>query len=211
MCRSLASVLELDMRKQLGTIGLLSLLAALIALNAQAADTLKFERDHTSVIFQYPHFGLSHPSGKIMGVTGTLTLDQDDLSKSAVDATLDLTTLTTALPAFDTLLKSDQYFNVAQWPAATFKSTKVELIPDATDPAAPPKSANVTGDLTLHGVTKSVVLLVTFNKKAFNPAIFKTGYGFSATAHLSRKDFGLGNYEPIVGDDIDLIIDAEAF
>jgi polyisoprenoid-binding protein YceI len=175
----------------------------LMAAPAIAADTLTFEPDHTSVIFQYPHFGMSHPSGKIMGATGTLTLDHDDMTKSAIDITLDMKTLTTALPAFDTLLKGDKYFEVDKFPDATFKSTKVELTGENT--------ANVTGDLTIHGVTQSEVLAVTFNKKAFNPAIFKTGYGFSATAHLSRKAFGLGNYEPIVGDDIDLIIDAEAY
>ncbi|HTM80856.1 YceI family protein [Asticcacaulis sp.] len=174
----------------------------LMAGSAQA-DTLTFEPDHTSVIFQYPHFGLSHPSGKIMGATGTLTLDHDDLTKSAVDITLDMTTLTTALPAFDALLKSEKYFAVAQFPTATFKSAQVELTGENT--------ANITGDLTIHGVTQSEVLAVTFNKKAFNPAVFKTGYGFSATAHLSRRAFGLGNLEPIVGDDIDLIIDAEAY
>jgi polyisoprenoid-binding protein YceI len=174
----------------------------LLAGSAQA-DTLTFEPDHTSVIFQYPHFGLSHPSGKIMGATGTLTLDHDDLTKSAVDITLDMTTLTTALPAFDSLLKSEKYFAVAQFPTATFKSAQVELTGENT--------ANITGDLTIHGVTQSEVLAVTFNKKAFNPAVFKTGYGFSATAHLSRRAFGLGNLEPIVGDDIDLIIDAEAY
>ena len=170
---------------------------------AVQADTLTFEPDHTSVIFQYEHFGLSHPSGKIMGATGSLTLDRDDLSKSVVDISLDMQTLTTALPDFDTLLKGDKYFDIARFPAATFKSTKVELTGENT--------ANVTGDLTIHGITQSAVLAVTFNKKAFNPAVFKTGYGFSATAHLSRKAFGLGNYEPIVGDDIGLIIDAEVY
>jgi polyisoprenoid-binding protein YceI len=174
----------------------------LVAGSAQA-DTLTFEPDHTSVIFQYPHFGLSHPSGKIMGATGTLTLDHDDMTKSAIDITLDMTTLTTALPAFDTLLKGEKYFDIAQFPTAAFKSTQVELTGENT--------ANITGDLTIHGVTKSEVLTVTFNKKAFNPAVFKTIYGFSATAHLSRKAFGLGNLEPIVGDDIDLIIDAEVY
>ena len=174
----------------------------LLAGTAQA-DTLTFEPDHTSVIFQYEHFGLSHPSGKIMGACGTLTLDHDDLTKSAVDIALDMTTLTTALPAFDALLKGEKYFDIAQFSTASFKSTQVELTGENT--------ANVTGDLTIHGVTQSAVLAVTFNKKAFNPAIFKTGYGFSATAHLSRKAFGLGNFEPIVGDDIELIIDAEAY
>jgi len=174
----------------------------LLAGSAQA-DTLTFEPDHTSVIFQYAHFGMSHPSGKIMGATGTLTLDHDDPTKSTVDITLDMKTLTTALPEFDTLLKGDKYFEVDKFPTATFKSTKVEPTGENT--------ANVTGDLTVHGITQSEVLAVTFNKKAFNPAVFKTGYGFSATAHLSRKAFGLGNLEPIVGDDIDLIIDAEVY
>ncbi len=173
------------------------------ATPAMAADILKFEPDHTSVVFQYEHFGLSHPSGKIMGASGTLTLDHDDMTKSVVDITLEINTLTTALPDFDTLLRGEKYFDIAQFPIATFKSSKVELTGENT--------ANVTGDLTVHGITQSEVLVVTFNKKAFNPAVFKTGYGFSATAHLSRKAFGLGNLEPIVGDDIDLIIDAEVY
>ncbi|CAM3349959.1 YceI family protein [Asticcacaulis taihuensis] len=175
----------------------------LMTTPAFAADTLTFEPDHTSVVFQYPHFGMSHPSGKIMGATGTLVLDKDDPANSTVDITLDMKTLTTALPDFDTLLKSEKYFDIAQFPTATFKSTNVELTGENT--------ANITGDLTIHGITQNAVLAVTFNKKAFNPALFKTGYGFSATAHLSRKAFGLGNLEPIVGDDIDLIIDAEVY
>ena len=179
----------------------------LMTTPALAAETLTFEPDHTSVVFQYPHFGMSHPSGKIMGANGTLVLDKDDPAKSTVDITLDMKTLTTALPDFDTLLKSEKYFDIAQFPTATFKSTKVELTGENTAP----RTANVTGDLTIHGITQSTVLAVTFNKKAFNPALFKTGYGFSATAHLSRKAFGLGNLEPIVGDDIDLIIDAEVY
>jgi len=181
----------------------MSVVLGLTAMPAMAADTLRFEPAHTSVIFQYEHFGLSHPSGKIMGGAGTLMLDRDDPAKSAVDITLDMATLTTALPDFDTLLKGEKYFDVARFPTAAFKSTKIELTGENT--------ANVTGDLTIHGVTQSAVLAVTFNKKAFNPAVFRTGYGFSAIAHLSRKAFGLGNYEPIVGDDIDLIIDAEAY
>lgn len=179
---------------------------ALVAFPA-AADTLHFEPDHTSAIFYYEHFGLSHPSGKIMGAKGTLVLDATDPTKDAVDATLDMTTLTTALPIFDDKLKSDSYFDVAKYPTASFKSTSVVVTGDTTNPT----TADVTGDLTIHGVTKSVVLHVTFNKKAFNPALFKSGYGFTATAHLSRSDFGLSNLEPIVGDDIDLVIEAEAF
>lgn len=179
-------------------------LALLIApAPAVAAQTLHFEADHTSVIFHYPHFGLSHPSGKIMGASGTLVLDTDDPAQSSLDITLDMASLTTALPDFDTMLKGKSYFDVAQFPTAHFVSTQVSLTGD--------KTADVTGDLTLHGVTQPVTLHMTFNAKAFNPALFKTGYGFSGTARISRKAFGLGNYEPIIGDDIDLIIDAEAY
>src|SRR5690348_7401170 len=102
-----------------------------------------------------------------MGVTGTLTHHHDDLPKRATDITLDMKSLTTALPEFDTLLKGDKYFEVDKFPTATFESTRVEPTGENT--------ANVTGDLTVHGITQSEVLAVTFNRKAFNPAVFKTG------------------------------------
>lgn len=174
-----------------------------LASPAIAADSYKLEAKHSSATFYYPHFGLSHPSGKIVGATGTLVLDSEAPANSSVEATLPLANLTTGLADFDTELKGPDYFDAAQFPTATFKSTKVEVTGETT--------ANVTGDLNVHGVTKSVVLAVTFNKKAFNPALFKTGVGFTATAKLSRKDFGLSKLEPFVGDDIDLVIEAEAY
>ena len=202
------------MWKALGAWKILGVAAGLLAAatSVHAADSYKFEPDHTSVTFTYPHFGLSHPSGKIMGAAGTLTLDWDNPVNCTVDVSLDMTTLTTALPVFDAMLKGKDYFDVADFPAATFKSTSIELVPAdpaSTDPTA--KEARVTGDMTIHGVTQTVVLDVVFNKKAFNPALFKTGVGFSATAHLSRKAFGLSHYEPFVGDDIDIDIEAEAY
>ena len=172
----------------------------LVAGSAQA-DTLTFEPDHTSVIFQYPHFGLSHPSGKIMGAIGTLTLDHDDMTKSAIDITLDMTTLTTALPAFDTLLKGEKYFDIAQFPTAAFKSTQVELTGENT--------ANITGDLTIHGVTKPVTLDVTLNQKGPN-MMKKLTAGFTAKGTINRSDFGISTYVPAVSDQIDLYIEAEA-
>ncbi|MBW8881619.1 MAG: YceI family protein [Asticcacaulis sp.] len=192
-------------------------LAALLAGFAlpAAAETYKIEARHSSAQFTYEHFGLSHPNGKIMGATGTVVMDWDHPENSTLDATLDMTTLTTALPEFDGLLKGDKYFDVAQFPTATFKSTAIKVTGDPPAPdAAPtdaPRTAEVTGDLTVHGVTQSVVLDVTYNKKAFNPALFKTGIGFTATTHLSRKAFGLGGLEPFVGDDIELVIEAEAY
>jgi polyisoprenoid-binding protein YceI len=188
-----------------GTFAFLSVLGVCATLSAPAfaADTYKLEPKHSSVTFFYPHFGMSHPSVKIAGATGTLILDSDAPANSSIEASLDMNALVTGLPDFDKDLKGPDYFDTGQFPTATFKSTKVEVTSATT--------ANVTGDLTVHGVTKSVVLAVTFNKKAFNPALFKTGVGFSATATVSRKDFGLSKLEPFVGDDITLAIEAEAY
>lgn len=195
-------------RKALGLAAVL----AVLAVPAFAADTYRFEPDHTSALFTYSHFGLSHPSGKVTGAVGTLALDWDNPVNSTVDVTLDMTTMTTALPVFDKMLKGDGFFDVKRFPQAMFKSTRVDVLP--ADPNADDddgRQARVTGDMTIHGVTRSVVLDVTFNKKAFNPALFKTGVGFTAAAHLSRKAFGLSGYEPFVGDNIDIDIEAEAY
>ena len=181
----------------------------LLAAPTFAAETLTFEPDHTSVVFQYPHFGMSHPSGKIMGATGTLVLDKDDPAKSTVDITLDVKTLTTALPDFDTLLKGEKYFDIAHFPTATFKSTKVELTGENT--------ANVTGDLTLHGVTHPVTLAVTFNGgypglAGYDP---NARIGFSAKGTLKRSQFGMGYGIPAPGttmgveDEVDFTIETE--
>ncbi len=180
-----------------------SVFALVASASAFAADTYKLDANHTSVTFQYTHFGFSHPTGKFMNAVGSVTLDDATPANSSVEVSFDINGINTGVAALDTHLKSADFFDAAKFPTATFKSTQVELTGENT--------ANVTGDLTVHGITQSTVLAVTFNKKAFNPALFKTGYGFSATAHLSRKAFGLGNLEPIVGDDIDLIIDAEVY
>jgi polyisoprenoid-binding protein YceI len=181
-----------------------ALICCWIAAAAPAlASTYKLEPSHTSVTFSYSHFGLTHPTGKIMGASGSMVFDADHPADSTVDVSLDMTSLTTGLTLFDKQLQGADYFDVAHFPSASFKSTAVTVTGDNT--------ADVTGDLTLHGVTKSVVLSVTFNKQAFNPALFKTGVGFSAITRISRKAFGVEKYEPFVGDDIDLHIEAEAY
>lgn len=190
------------MRNRFAFISILGLLAGL-ALPATAADTYKVEAKHSSVTIFYPHFGLSHPSVKVAGATGTIVLDTDAPANSSVEVSLDMNSLVSGLPEFDKDLKGPDYFDTAQFPTATFKSTKVDVTGANT--------ANVTGDLSVHGVTQSVILSVTYNKKAFNPALFKTGVGFSATGTVSRKAFGLGKLEPIVGDEINLVIEAEAY
>ena len=179
---------------------LLALLLA-IAGPAAAADTYKLEPTHSSVTFQYTHFGFSHPTGKFMNAVGSVNLDKADPSKSSVEVSFDIAGVNTGVPALDNHLKSPDFFDAAKFPTATFKSTKVEVTGKDT--------AKVTGDLTIHGVTKPVTLNVKLNKLDVHPMMKKEDAGFTATATIKRSDFGVGNYVPAVSDQLDLYIEAE--
>ncbi len=180
------------------------LLSCLLCLASPAlAETYKLDAEHTSATFTYSHFGLTHPTGKIMGASGALSFDPDHPADSKVAVTLDMTTLSTGLSLFDKQLQGPDYFDAAQFPTAAFTSTAVTV--------TGPDSADVSGDLTLHGITRPVTLAVTFTRKAFNPALVKTGIGFTANTHISRSAFGVSRYEPFIGDDIEIHIEAEAY
>jgi polyisoprenoid-binding protein YceI len=179
--------------------------AAAFALIAQApafaADTYTLEPTHTSVTFQYTHFGFSHPTGKFMNAVGEVTLDDATPANSSVEVSFAIAGVNTGVPALDEHLKSADFFDAAQFPTATFKSTRVEPTGATT--------ARVTGDLTIHGVTKPVTLDVTLNQKGPN-MMKKITAGFTARGTINRSDFGIGKYVPAVSDQIDLYIEAEA-
>eukprot|EP01042_Synura_sphagnicola_P035024 gene35024-44884_t len=167
-----------------------------------AADVYKLEPTHTSVTFQYTHFGFSHPTGKFMNAVGSVSLDEKTPANSSVEVSFAIDGLNTGVAALDTHLKSPDFFDAAKFPTATFKSTKVEVTGADT--------AKVTGDLTIHGVTKPVTLNVKLNQKAIHPMMKKVDAGFTATGTIKRSDFGMGAYVPAVSDQIDLYIEAEA-
>jgi len=165
------------------------------------ADTYKLDPNHTEVIFSWTHFGFSKPTGKFANAVGTASLDETSPAKSSVEVTFAVDGINTGVAALDTHLKSADFFDAAKFPTATFKSTKVDLTGKDT--------AKVSGDLTIHGVTKPVTLDVKLNKIAPNMRQVKTA-GFSATGLIKRSDFGIGNYVPAVSDEITLVITAEA-
>lgn len=169
---------------------------------ALAADTYTFDPAHTTVIWKAEHLGFSHPHGLFSNVEGTLTLDEATPANSKVDVTIKTDNIATGIAKFDDHLKSKDFFNVKEFPAATFKSTKVEKTGDNT--------AKVTGDLTLLGVTKPVTLDVTLNKKGEHPMSKKPTVGFTATGTIKRSEFGLSYGVPNVGDDVPIMIEAEA-
>ena len=170
----------------------------LVAAPAFAADTYTFNADHTFVGFEYNHFGFSHMNAKFMNIAGTVTLDQVSPANSSVAVSFTIDGLNTGVAKLDADLKAPNFFDAAKYPNVTFKSTQVVLTGATT--------ADVTGDLTLHGVTKPVTLHVTLNKISDD----KAKAGFSATGSLLRSDFGITTFLPMVPDQVDLTIEAEA-
>ncbi len=164
-----------------------------------AADTYVLDPGHTFVLWHINHFGFSNPTGKWMA-NGTLILDEKDPKNSKVDVLIPLANLTTGIPKLDTHLNSKDFFDVTTYPSAKFVSNKVEVTG---------QTAKVYGTLTLHGVSKPVVLDVTLNKIGISPITNKKTAGFSAKTQVKRSDFGINKYLPGLGDDVTIEIEAE--
>ena len=186
----------------------LLLTAALVAAgtNAFAAGlpskgvVYKLDPAHTNVIATWNHQGFSSPSANFSGVDGTLVYDAADVAKSSVQVTLPLTGLNGFSEKFNAHLNSGDFFDSARFPAATFKSTRVE--------AAGEGKLKVTGDLTIKDITKPVVLDVTLNKVQDKDG--RSKIGFDATGTVKRTDFGMGMAVPMVSDEVALRITTEA-
>ena len=180
------------------------LLVALLAAGiAQAAPT-RYDLDpkHTQIRFGWTHFGFSHQVGRFDRFDAQFQFDPADPTKSTLTVTIPIEGIDTGVPALDEHLRSVDFFDASQYPTATFTSTKVEV--------AGAKALKVTGDLTLHGVTKPVVLDVTVNQVGPYPMGGRPAAGFDATTTLRRSDFGIAKYVPNVSDDIALSITTEA-
>ena len=182
----------------------LVLATALVAASASAfaaGVTYKLDPSHTMVLASWNHFGYSNPSINFGQVDGTLVYDAEQVSASSVQVTLPLTGLSALADQFYDHLTGDKWFDAAKYPSATFKSTKVE--------AAGEGKLKVTGDLTIKGITKPVVLDVTLNKAGEHPMKKVPAIGFDATATVKRSDFGVGAFAPNVSDDVQLRITTE--
>jgi polyisoprenoid-binding protein YceI len=182
------------------------LLATALMLAAASAFakpvTYTLDPDHTVVLASWEHLGYSHPSANFGGASGTLVYDADDVAQSRVEVTLPLSGLDTFVPALDEHLRGPEFFDARKYPQITFHSTRVQAV-DATH-------LKVTGDLTVHGVTRPVDLDVVLNKAAPHPMMKSDVIGFDATATLKRSEFGVGAGVPMVGDTIRLRITTEA-
>ena len=184
----------------------LTTLVAAVVLSSQLAlaqsSTWVPDKAHSGVDFSILHMSLSKVHGHFGNITGTIVLDESDIGKSSVNVTIDVTTVDTGVAQRDADLKSPNFFDVAQFPTATFVSTGV---------TRNGKNLTVSGNLTLHGVTKPVVLQVEGPTGPVNGMDHKPHCGFSASTTVSRTAFGIGAKYPaaVVGDDVNLTIDLD--
>ncbi len=182
------------------TLGLT--VAAVTTLSVAKPVDYKVDPTHTATVFSWNHFGFSMPSGNFTDIQGTISVDNDQPAKSSVNISIPLSSVNTNVPALDKEFQEEAWFNAAKYPNITFKSTKVET----TDK----KNFKITGDLTVKGVTKPVVLDAVLNKQGDHPMTKAATVGFNATTSFDRSAFGIGNYVPNVGDKITVNITTEA-
>jgi polyisoprenoid-binding protein YceI len=185
--------------------GALIAVAALGSAAAQAEPVAyTIDKSHTAITFTVDHFGFSTVHGRFNDFDGTLTLDRENPANSKVSFTVKAASVDTQWAKRDEHLRGPDFFNVEKFPDITFKSTKVVLDDDDKD------EADVTGDLTLLGVTKPVTFEVELRKLAQSPITQKMTAGFEIEGKIKRTDFGMSTYAPMVGDVIPIRIDSEA-
>ncbi len=177
---------------------------ALLAVPAFAAPvTYTFNLDHTQVRFCWDHFGFSMPCANMNAVEGTLVYDAQDPALSSVRVTMPMSGLDTHVPALNMHLKEADFFNAAQFPDITYKSTRVI-------PGTKPGDLTIEGLLTAHGVTQPVTLHAHLNKIGEQPMLHVPAIGFNASAEIQRSAFGVGAYVPMVSDAVHVSITVEA-
>src|SRR5215467_6810958 len=183
-------------------------LAAVLTLPASAAtSTWQIDPAHTAAAFAVKHLMISTVRGQFKGVNGTVVWDDQDLSKSTIDVTIDAKTVDTSEPKRDEDLRSDRFFDTAKYPTITFKSKKIENVSAG--------KVKVTGDLTIRGVTKEVVLDVEGPSNPVKDPWGNTRVAASATTKVNRQDYGVkwnANIDGggvVVGDDVNITIDVE--
>lgn len=186
--------------RKLATIA--AAIAVLFPAAASAADTYSLDPAHTQTVFQVNHLGYSTLTGNFHDLKGTLVLDEARPEASRVSVTIGTASVDTGFAARDRHLRSDAFFNVAKFPTMTFRSTNVRKTGE--------KTADVGGELTLLGVTRPVVMAVTFNRKAPDQLRNNaTAIGFTGSTTIKRSDFGMKSFVPYIGDDVTVTVNFE--
>lgn len=181
------------------------LLAAALSTSATfaiAAEKYNLDASHSQIIFSYDHLGFSTTWGMFSGFEGEIMFDKDDPAASSVTVSMPTKSMFTGWEQRDGHFMSDDFFGATDEDLISFVSTKIEVTGEDT--------ALITGDLTMNGITKSVVLDASLNQMGTHPMENKAWAGFDATTTLVRSDFGLGQFAPFVSDEVQVRISIEA-
>ena len=185
---------------RLSTLSLLGALAAVPAFAAPEAYVL--DSSHSQIVFDYNHLGFSTGFGMFSGFEGKIQFDQAEPANSSVEVSFPVKTMLTGWQErFDHFMSKD-FFDATDDEMVTFKSTAIEVTGE--------KTAKITGDLTLNGVTKSVVLDAALTQAMEHPMEKKPWLGFTGATVLKRSDYNLGQFAPYVSDEVTVQISIEA-
>ena len=185
--------------KLMKPVPLVVALISAFVLSANAADTFKIDPVHSFVLFNVQHLGVANTYGRFNDISGTVVFDRDNPSKSSVELSVPVESLDTHNAKREQSLKSPDFFDAKQFPTLTFKSTKVEGSGD---------TLKVTGDLTIHGVTKP--LTVDFKKGGEGKGVFGEMRGGGETHFtIRRSDFGMNFQQGAIGDEVNIILSLE--
>lgn len=182
------------------TLGLAVASVATLSLAKPVA--YQIDPTHSATVFSWSHFGFSTPSANFSDIQGTINVDNEKPANSSVNVNIPVSSINTNVKALDDHIKGAEFFDAAKYPNITFKSTKVQALGK--------NKYKITGDLTVKGVTKPVVLDAVLNKQAVHPMTKLQTVGFNATTSFNRSAFNVGAYVPNVGDKITVNITTEA-
>jgi len=196
------------MNRYFSRIAVVAGMAVGLSLPARAAtSTWQIDPQHSSAQFAVRHLGLSTVRGAFSKLSGTMVLDDQDITKSSVEVTIDVNTVDTREPDRDKDLRSERFFDVAHFPTMTFKSKKVEQVA--------PGKLRVTGELTIRGTSREVTLDVDGPTAAVKDPWGNQRLAATATTKINRQDYGvkwnakLDNGGVVVGDDVNITLDVE--
>jgi polyisoprenoid-binding protein YceI len=187
---------------------LIAMIAASVAIPSFAqSSNWQIDSAHSNAQFVVRHMGISNVQGAFTKVSGTVQSDDSDITKSVVNATIDISSVDTRVADRDKDLRSEKFFDTDKYPTMTFQSKRIERVADG--------KLKLTGDLTLHGVTREVTFDVDGPTPTVKDPWGNLRRGASASTKINRKDFGLtyntalGTGEMVVGDTVTITLDVE--
>ena len=171
------------------------------------AETFTIDPVHSAVLYRAGHFGVSHSWGRFSDISGTLSLDDPNAENNSIDITVKATSIDSGAAARDEHLRGPDFLNAKQFPTITFKSTQIK--------AVDPNTLEVTGNLTIHGVTRKVTFAVEGPTAPGKDPWGNIRVGLSASTKINRKDFGLTWNAALetggilVGDEVTITLDVQ--